>query len=609
MKNKTIILIIPILVIILASILLVKGSIAYDNTLNQITDINYNESLTELNNPERGFYEPIGLNMQVSNNKVLNPKNNLVHLRVGIGSFSSKVNGEKDLEFTDDMLNALDKTLKNIRSNGGSVIIRFAYDNFNGTKDVEPSLDMILTHIGQLKKLFNDNADVIAYVELGFFGPWGEMHSSKICTKENVSIAIDAMLDSVPKNIKIGVRTPAYYASWADISLEKINENITTSESNAYRVGLYNDGYLGSESDLGTFKNRDVEVSWLNNQAKHTFYGGEVVANYATGTPLNTIDYISQEGFLTHTTYLNLRWNNTVIDSWKNTIYNGHDELYKGLSAFLYINNHLGYRFVLRKSMLTTNIEQYSNLQGKLNIENVGFGNIINEKKVTIILKKGEETVEIKTNLDPTTWDSKKISEIDFNIPLPKDISLGKWDVYLRISKLGDLKNDNNYQSISFANENIFDSNLGANYIGSINILEKKTTTSSNKTTHSSTTTTTKPNISNDKEDDILYISPDDYLEDKPIVTTTTSLIPTTTKTTRIISTTKVTSSTTTKKNVVQSTNKTNTTISTSKKLEEVKQTKKVIKESNNSKNIKRLVVILLIAIILILIFITNKKL
>ncbi|MDE6141398.1 MAG: DUF4832 domain-containing protein, partial [Bacilli bacterium] len=387
-----------------------------------ITDIKYSESLKELNNPERGFYEPIGINMQENDNKVLNPKNNLIHLRVGIGAFSSKVNGESDIKFTDNMLASLDQTLKNIKSNGGSVIIRFAYDNFNGTKDLEPSLEMILTHITQLKELFEKNSDVIAYVELGFFGPWGEMHSSKICTKENVNKAIDAMFTSVPQNIKIGVRTPAYYASWANVQLDKLNENITTSENSAYRIGIYNDGYLGSESDLGTFKDREIETLWLKNQAMHTFYGGEVVANYASKEPLNTIDYIAKEGFITHTTYLNLRWNNSVIESWKNTNYNGEDKIYRGKSAFLYINNHLGYRFVLKSSKLTQKVRIGDSLKGVLDIENVGFGNLVNEKKVTIVLANTSRVYEISTHIDVRTWNSKELTEVPINVTLPDNI-------------------------------------------------------------------------------------------------------------------------------------------------------------------------------------------
>lgn len=598
---KKIIMTFSILVLAIVTILLVGGSKSELNEMTSITDINYNESLKELNNPERGFYEPIGINMQEDNNRVLNPKNNLVHLRVGIGAFSSKVNGKDDLKFTDNMLSSLDQTLKNIKQNGGSVIIRFAYDNFNGTKDLEPSLDMILTHIGQLKDLFYNNKDVIAYVELGFFGPWGEMHSSQVCTKENVSAAIDAMLSSVPQNIKIGVRTPAYYASWAGVSLDKLNEDITIPESKAYRVGLYNDGYLGSESDLGTFKNREIETIWLSNQAKHTLYGGEVVANYASGTPLNTIEYISKEAFLTHTTYLNIRWNNNVIDSWKNTIYNGNDELYKGKSAFLYINNHLGYRFVLKSSILSTDITIGDNLDGLLKIENVGFGNLVNEKKTTIILTNNEFIYEISTNIDARTWNSKEINEVPIDIKTPDNIKIGNYKVYLRISQSGNILNDNNYNCLEFANEEIWNEQIGANYIGSINIKERKTSTTSSTTTKKPTSTsTTKPN---NQENDILYVTPEETKKTKPTTKPITTRMSTTSK--KITQTTIKKTKTKKKTTSIKSST---TTTSTTKINENINNDVSVVKEKNTSNNLKALVILLLIAIILFLIFLTHKK-
>lgn len=653
---KKVVMTLSILILSIVIVLLINGSKSDVEELYQtVTDINYAESLKELNNPERGFYEPIGINMQENNNKILNPKNNLVHLRVGIGAFSGKVNGKSDTKFTDDMLSSLDQTLKNIKSNGGSVIIRFAYDNFNGTKDLEPSLDMILTHIKQLKTLFNNNKDVIAYVELGFFGPWGEMHSSQICNKENVSQAITTMLDSVPKNIKIGVRTPAYYAAWANVALDKLNENITTATSDAYRVGLYNDGYLGSESDLGTFKNREIETAWLNKQATHTLYGGEVVANFASGTPLNTIDYISKEGFITHTTYLNLRWNNNVIDSWKNTNYHGDDKLYQNHSAFLYINNHLGYRFVLKSSKITKKVAIGNHLKGNLDIENVGFGNLVNEKKTTIILANEKSTYEINTNIDPRLWNSKKITQIPYDIPLPENISKGEYKVYLRISQKGSLSNDNNYNCIEFANADIWNEKLGANYIGSINIenkssiilnknttssskttsratlttqvitlkpattsttknTTKKTTTSTTKkttsikpsTTKKTTTKTTKTIISND----ILYVTPsDDNQETTTKQTTTTRPITSITSKPTII-TSKITTTSTTKKKTSTSTSKNTTTNTntTSKIPEEIPEDKVIMQETNTSSNIKAIVVLLLIAILLILIFFNHKN-
>ena len=55
---------------------------------------------------------------------------------------------------------------------------------------------------------------------------------------------------------------------------------MTSPGTNEYRVGVFNDGYLGSYDDRGTFRNRTKEVTWLENQAKHTLYGGEIVLWY-----------------------------------------------------------------------------------------------------------------------------------------------------------------------------------------------------------------------------------------------------------------------------------------------------------------------------------------
>ena len=435
-------------------------------------DIDYTETIEDIKNPERGFYSTAFLNMVPTGTKPTNSRANLVHLRVNIGEFSKAVNGTGDLELTEDALNALDVTLQNIKNNGGSVIIRFAYDHFNGLKDVEPSLEMILKHISQLKPIFYKNEDVIDYVELGFFGPCGEMNSSKICTTENVSKTINAMLDAVPTNIKIGVRTPNYYAKWLGIDRATLNENITQKGTDEYRIGLFNDGYLGSNNDLGTFANREIEIAWLEKQATHTFYGGEVVANYnpATKPAINTIEYISQEAFRTHTTYLNSEWNDKVIKAWKEEIYNGDNELYVGQTGYFYVSNHLGYRFVLKKSEVTDKIEANDSLKIKLQIENVGFANLINNKAVTIVLEKGEKIYEIPTNIDATTWASKEISNVNIDVPLPEDVELGDYNIYLRISQHGNMNTDNNYKCIKLANNNIWNEGFSANYIGKVTI-------------------------------------------------------------------------------------------------------------------------------------------
>lgn len=460
-----------ILILLLAMIVFhVNISVAIENK-----EIDYTETIESFRNPEKGFYSTLFLKMLPSGTKAVNPRSNLTHLRIGIGSFSGVNNGDKDLEFTEDALNGLHQTLQNAKNNGCSVIIRFAYDDFNGKGNLEPSLDMILKHISQLKPVLEANQDVISYIELGFFGPWGEMHTSSICRTENVNKTIDAMLDSAPEKIKIGVRTPNYYAKWIGIDRKDLNQNVSEKGTDAYRVGLYNDGYLGSESDLGTFANREIEITWLEKQAMHTLYGGEVVANYASGTPLNTVDYMSKEAFRTHTTYLNSEWNYNVINAWKNEIYNGDDPVYVGQTGYTYIVNHLGYRFVLRKSEITESIKQDEKLNLKLDIENVGFANLINSKVVSLVFVKGDEIYEVQTDIDATEWDSTKLTNLDFNVDLPGNMSSGEWKVYLRISQYGDIGTDNNYQCIRLANNgNMWKEEIGANYIGNFTILAKE---------------------------------------------------------------------------------------------------------------------------------------
>lgn len=441
----------------------------------KVQEIDYTETIENFDNPERGFYNHFPYSFSVTDNKPINSKlsANLIHLRLDIGAFSKAVNGKEDLELSEEMLNTFDTMLKKIKSNGGTAIVRFAYDGFRGTANLEPSLDMILRHIEQLCPVFNENQDAIAYIELGFFGPYGEMHTSKISSTENVSKALDVMLDNTVDKIKIGVRTPNYYVKWLGIDRANIDENVTQEGTREYRVGLFNDGYLGSGSDLGTFANREKEITWLEKQAMHTLYGGEVVANYGK-EPINTIEYISQEGFRTHTTYLNSEWNDKVIKAWKESIYNGEDEIYKGQSGYLYVANHLGYRFVLRNSELSENVEQEGKANIKLDIENVGFGNLVNEKIATIVLEKDDKKYEIKTELKPTEWNSREITKLNYTIELPRNIEVGEWKMYLRISQYGDMEQDNNYLCIRLANNNVWNEEIGANYIGSINIVEKQ---------------------------------------------------------------------------------------------------------------------------------------
>lgn len=461
-------------------------------------NLNYSDSLDTLSNPERGFYEPYTLHLKPEGTAPVKRNDNLIHLRVDLSAFSdnalldatNQVYG-KSMPLTDDALQVLQDTFEYIREQGHSVIVRTCYDPwYNGKSNCEPEQDTIIGHLQQLGKIYTQYKDVIAYVELGTYGPWGEMHTSKCCTVENVNAALDALLEATPDDIKIGVRTPNYVAGWLRIKNNNEEFNVESDVfkaavaakgTAAYRVGMYNDGYLGSSTDLGTYSNisRENGVAWLNEFAQYTLYGGEVVAD-ATGSgsvigPYNSIDYISVEGFQTHTSYLNIRWNNNVVAAWKEQIYQKEGDEYDGQTGFKYVEDHLGYRLVLRDSKLTDAVPG-GNMSLCLQIENVGFANIINSKKASVILKnENGEIYEIACpGINPNKIVSGQNNNLETTISLPTDIPLGTWNVYLRFSKYGDYLTDNNYQCIRFANNGEYwDEIVGANYIGVVDIVEQ----------------------------------------------------------------------------------------------------------------------------------------
>ena len=74
-----------------------------------------------------------------------------------------------------DYLSNMQRDFNTIRQAGVKAIVRFAYtQSMNSPEDASP--EMVLLHISQLKPLLQQNADVIATVQTGFVGAWGEWY-------------------------------------------------------------------------------------------------------------------------------------------------------------------------------------------------------------------------------------------------------------------------------------------------------------------------------------------------------------------------------------------------------------------------------------------------
>ncbi|OWV13979.1 DUF4832 domain-containing protein [Fibrobacter sp. UWB5] len=413
--------------------------------------IDTTDAMATLGNYDRGFYTPQVLHLKPSGSKPIEkPYGKLLHLRAEISEFSSNAwlsidttGGKRDTvrgvsqDLTEDALNVLQTTFDNIRKNNGYVIVRICYDPwYNGRSNVTPEHKWVMRHVEQLAPVLSKNTDVIVALEMGMHGAYGEMHSDTNITYDRIAEATNLMLRSTPPELKILTRTGNYSAkvlgfdNWGvdfHIDGDKFKEIAKAKGDTMYRVGMFNDGYLGTQYDYGTWGAdcatsicREEGVAWLEKYSINTPYGGEALTTAENYQVINTPEFLAYEGFRTHTSYLNIQWNNKLIDSWKKTPFKQKDFDYDparvdSLSGFKYINDHLGYRFVLRESWMSDTVGDDGILRAKLRIQNVGFGNLTWNAPVRLAILTDLEGTGLLECPMPTYYDLPDIDSRDIH--------------------------------------------------------------------------------------------------------------------------------------------------------------------------------------------------
>ena len=264
-----------------ASLILAAGAhpvpVSVQAAEKALTDsgISYTETVETIPNPGAGYTTTIWPVCKPGSTPVYSPTGSLVLFFVDIGAFSSGANGTMnddgtytegtDYDLDQEFFDSWRQTFENCRKNGCMTALRFRYDA-NGKDDPEPSsFDQVLHHIQQIKDsgLLEEYKDILCFVESGFVGKWGEQHGGKYVTVDYKAKLLSAMLDCVPSPVPVTVRTPDTFAKWAGISRSELGDYVPEEGSEAYRVGLYDDGYMGSNSDLGTYADREKETTWL----------------------------------------------------------------------------------------------------------------------------------------------------------------------------------------------------------------------------------------------------------------------------------------------------------------------------------------------------------
>ena len=457
----------------------------------QDSGMDYTESTETISNPGMGYTSTLWYTCKPGNTPVKDPSGSLVLMFIDIGAFSCGVNGTTDEEgnYTEGTDYDLDSaffeglrgTLANCRKNGSTVALRFRYDS-NGKTYPEPaSFDQVLHHIDQIREdgVLEEYKDILMFVESGFVGAWGEQHSGKYTSLEYKAQLLDAVLAMTPDDIPVTVRTPNIFATWAGISMAELADWVSEPGSEAARVGLYNDGYMGSDSDLGTYSNRAVETAWLGRQG--SYYGGEFSGNLSWAQKYDTYlpEHAIPEMYLTHLSYINGNIYQLYQDYTYNAAYDVGDadhSAYYGQTVFKFIRDHLGYRFTVRDCDLSESCTQGGRFDMAFSVENTGFANPIRPQKAQLILEKDGNYVVTDADIDSRDWASCTTAKERLSVKVPGSLTAGDWNVYLRLS-VGDQDiADGNQRTVKFANNGIYSSVLGANRMGTIRITEARST-------------------------------------------------------------------------------------------------------------------------------------
>ncbi len=448
----------------------------------------FRESVETIDNPGVGYTRTDWYHTKPGETLVHDTQGNIVLFFIDLGPFSAGSNGVKDADgnytegvdydLDESFFNALRGTFENCRKGGSCFALRFRYDE-NGKTDPEPkTFEQVLRHISQIKEngILEDYKDILMFVESGFVGAWGEQHSGKYTSPEYKAKLLEAMLDCVPAPIPVTVRTPDIFARYVGINRNELADYVCEEGSNAARVGLYNDGYMGSDSDLGTYANRETETTWLGKQTLNSYFGGEFsgaidfAKQYDTYLPENCIP----EMYKTHLSYIN----GNIFQLYKDYTFSkkydveGYDNsAYYGQSVYQFIRDHLGYRFVLKESTLSSEAEQGGTLDLSFSLVNNGFANPVKEQTCEVLLEKDGNFVAAEVELDPTEWYSGKTVTANLQLKLPGNLETGRWNVYFK-SYVG--KQDMSIyscRSVRFANKGVWNATLGANKLGYFDVI------------------------------------------------------------------------------------------------------------------------------------------
>ena len=423
-------------------------------------------------NPERGFFKTAKtysskyhpLNAAALSCYRQNEGISLVNRHFYLENF---VNSDISQQYLDRMQADFDK----IRQSGLKVIPRFTYSESAGPDLTPPyndaSKERILTHINQLSGVLKENSDVIAVMQAGFIGLWGEWWYSDHFQPGADSIeraeVLLGILDALPTTRMVQLRTPGYKQNiFSDTA--PVDQVTAHKGSHQARTGHHNDCFVSSMSDGGTYVNPSVEYPYLEEETKWVPMGGETCDyNALSDKDSSRLECATALDELArfHWSFLNLDWYQPVLRKWQKD------------GCFTEIERRLGYYFTLLQGTYDSQVKPGDNFKFSLVLKNEGFSAPFNPRAAELILRHTDgSTHALKLPSDPRFWLPGNTHTITDKITVPKDFPPGQYELLLNLPDPEPKLRQRPEYSIRLANENIWEEKTGYNKLNHKVIVE-----------------------------------------------------------------------------------------------------------------------------------------
>jgi hypothetical protein len=417
------------------------SAVIVDSPYGSLVQFEPSSTSENFRNPERGYYTGYDLRRGEDASSIYDAGYTLAIAIVNLEDY-------RDRSLDSTVLGQIDEGFDEAREAGIKLVVRFVY---NDGYDDDASEYRILRHISQLTPVLRDNADVIAVLQAGFIGAWGEWHASTNDLDDDTEAhanIIAALLSALPSSRSIQVRTP----------MDKNNYRAgATSSSDAYsgssrsRIGHHNDCFLATDSDYGTYAS--PVSTWKSYVAADTLYvpmGGETCRVYQPRTDCASAVAEMERH---HWSYLNRMYKATVINNW---ISQGCDSD---------IKRRLGYRLGLRRVAHSEETAPGGVLHLEMDIRNYGFAAPFNRRPMQVVLSRGTTRLVATLSFDVRRLPAGVKTTISTDLRVPANIPEGTYTLSVRMPDASSrIASDPRY-AIRLANSGSWDAATGDNVL------------------------------------------------------------------------------------------------------------------------------------------------